>query len=162
MKAVHVLKRRNCPDDRVRINLARNRQLHENTVYRGICVQLFYFRNQFLLRCFLRKKNLPRDNSAVFTGTLFVADINLACRIAADKNDSQRNLYAALRKRLDFLLHFVSDLRRYFLSVNDRCHQRLLSQTLFCARYVSNSPSSMRIILALVPSESATTPASQS
>ena len=98
--------------NRLAVDVGRQRQLHQNTVDGRIAVQFVHQFQQIVLRGFRRQLVRARFDAAFLTGQFFIAYINRAGRIVADQYHRQTRrvqtffltrLYR-LRDRLDALL----------------------------------------------------------
>lgn len=123
MKAVHVLLRPDRGDDRIRIDLRRKRQLHENAVDCGIPVQIADEFQKFLLRGgrgeFVQEGSEARGQAGLF----LLSDVDLRRRVLSDENDCKpRNDSAGFQ-----LFHFrpdpLADRGGDHLTVKNSCAQ---------------------------------------
>ena len=89
MEAVDVLVGTNAANDRVRIDLLRQRHLHEDSVNRRIVVQLVDDREQLVLRDRRRPTNRLAVHAELDARALLGADVDRARRIVADEHDRQ-------------------------------------------------------------------------
>jgi hypothetical protein len=97
-------------DDRFRVDMFRQRQLHQNAMNLGVAVQVADYRQQFALRRFGGQAMRPGFHAYLFGGASLVADIDLARRILANQNGGEsRSLAAGRNFRLHFLAHAFGD-----------------------------------------------------
>ena len=87
MKTIDVLSGIDLFDEPRGIQMARQRQLHEDAVDRRIRVQAGDEFVQVCLGCRCREVVRPRLQSAGFAGPALVPDVNRGCGVVAHEND---------------------------------------------------------------------------
>ena len=120
MQPVHVLLRIDRGDRRAGVEVFRQRQLHEDAVYRGVGVQRRHQRQQIRLRGLRRQPVFEGPHTRRQRLPPLVADIDLARRVLAHQHHRQAWLQAMLHVKPR---HRLGDLagqpRRVSLAVDD-------------------------------------------
>ncbi len=114
MKAVDVLARIDAIYYGVRVQVRRQRQLHQNAVNLRITIQLLDQGNQFGLCRRCRQIVVARTKANMCTGTALVAHVDGRCRIVADENNGEAGhgkplLLAQLNPRAKFVKQVIRD-----------------------------------------------------
>ncbi|MCY1225554.1 hypothetical protein D9M72_377520 [compost metagenome] len=127
MQAVDVLFRKDRLDDRLGVQVLRQRQLHEDAVNGGIRIELRNQRGEFFLRGCLRQGVLDRQEAALLGHLALRGNIGVACRIVADDHDGKACANTGIRlERLGRGLHSLDDRSGDFLAINHSRHGMFL------------------------------------
>ncbi len=97
MQAIDILLRPDRLNDRIRIQMLRQRQLHENAVDGRIVVQRGHQGSQLFLRRLRRQRVLDGLEAALLGHLALGVHIGVAGRIVADDDDRKPGLHAGLR-----------------------------------------------------------------
>ena len=122
MERIHVLERGDGLDDRLILNVRRQRELAEDPVDVAAAVEARHQRQQFVLCGVLRQRKFLRINPGLRAGLFLVIDINPGGRVVAYNNHRQARHDALFLQPGGFLRHLAAHLCRYGLAVNDNCH----------------------------------------
>ncbi len=96
MESVNVLVRIDGCDDARGVDLRRQRQLHQDTAYGGVCIQALHQGNQRLFADFVWQTVIERPHACFDDRFRLAADIGLAGGIFADKHHCQTGCQALL------------------------------------------------------------------
>src|SRR5260370_13210945 len=99
VKAVHILGRVDRPDDPMRIDLPRQRQLHQHSVDALIAVELLYFGEEARFRYVARQANVEGDEPSIGAAAAFGPHIYLARRVISyqDGGETRRGPHLAVQ-----------------------------------------------------------------
>jgi hypothetical protein len=109
MESVDILFRKNVADDRVGIDVPRQRHLHENAVHRGIRVEPLDQGKQFTLCRRCRKPDGVPGHPSGLRRLLLGADVRRARPVVADEHDGQAGHDAPRRQRGHVARDLVAD-----------------------------------------------------
>ena len=102
MKAVDIFARIDRADDFLFVDVFRWWRLHEDTVDRGVGIEIAHDLQQFVLRGARGQLDLARKNSELAAGADFRSDIHMRGRIIADQHDREAGRGAAGFEGFDF------------------------------------------------------------
>ncbi len=85
-EAIHILRRGNGGDDRIRIQVLGQRELHQNAMHGGVIVEILNNGEQFRLGSLAGELVLEGGHAGLNRGSGLVADVDFGRRIVPDQN----------------------------------------------------------------------------
>ena len=126
MKTIDILRRIDCTDHRILIDMHRQWKLYQNPVYILSLIQLCD-QGKKLLLCSLRRKLIrERLYPNICTCFLFISHIDTGCRIVSNLNHSQTHLYSLFLHPGNLFLQLILYLCGNSLSINNLRHCSIL------------------------------------